>query len=162
VAAANTIQIVEAAAYHSKLIRTHGSSLDPTIRLRLESGFFIPAVDYIQAQRVRTLFADQTLSLFKKVDLLVGPTLPVTAFKIGTTEKEVAGNVVNIIPLLTQYTRSFNLNGFPAITLPCGFSEDSLPIGLQIAGRPFDEATVLRAAHAYEQSTEWHRRRPPL
>jgi len=69
---------------------------------------------------------------------------------------------VNVIPLLTQYTRPFNLNGFPAITLPCGFSEDGLPIGLQIAGRPFDEATVLRAAHAYEQSTEWHRRRPPL
>ena len=162
VAAANAIQMVEAAAYHSKLIRTHGSSLDPTIRLRLESGLFIPAVDYIQAQRVRTQFTDQTLSLFKKVDLLVGPTLSVTAFKIGTTEQEVAGNVVNVIPLLTQYTRPFNLNGFPAITLPCGFSEDGLPIGLQIAGRPFDEATVLRAAHAYEQSTEWHRRRPPL
>ena len=162
VAAANAIQMVEAAAYHSKLIKAHGSSLDLTIRLRLESGFFIPAVDYVQAQRVRTRFADQTLSLFRKVDLLVGPTLPVTAFKIGTTMKEVAGNAMNVIPLLTQYTRPFNLTGFPAITLPCGFSEEGLPIGLQIAGRPFDEATVLRAAHAYEQSTDWHRRRPPI
>ena len=63
---------------------------------------------------------------------------------------------------LTQYTRPYNITGFPAISVPCGFSAEGMPIGLQLAGRPFDEETVLRAAHAYEQSTEWHSRRPPL
>ena len=63
---------------------------------------------------------------------------------------------------LTQYSRPFNLNGFPALSVPCGFSEDGLPIGLQLAGRPFAEETVLRVGHTYEQATEWHMRRPPL
>ena len=69
---------------------------------------------------------------------------------------------MKVIPWLMQYTRPFNLTGFPAITLPCGFSGEGLPVGLQLAGRPFEETTVLLAAHAYEQSTEWHRKRPPV
>jgi aspartyl-tRNA(Asn)/glutamyl-tRNA(Gln) amidotransferase subunit A len=67
---------------------------------------------------------------------------------------------MGVIPALTQYTRPFNLNGFPAMTLPCGFSKEGLPIGLQLAGRPFDEETVLRAAYTYEQATDWHKQRP--
>jgi aspartyl-tRNA(Asn)/glutamyl-tRNA(Gln) amidotransferase subunit A len=85
----------------------------------------------------------------------------VTAFPIGTFEVKVGDQKVNVVSLLTQYTRLFNLNGFPAITVPCGFSDDGLPIGLQLVGRPFDEENVLRAAHAYEQATEWHQRRLP-
>jgi aspartyl-tRNA(Asn)/glutamyl-tRNA(Gln) amidotransferase subunit A len=161
-AIASTIQMVEATACHNQLIRVHGHELDSVVRLRLESGFFIPATDYVQSQRARTVFYNQSLEVFKKVDLLAGPTLPVTAFKIGTTEKRVDNQVMNVIPLLTQYTRPFNLNGFPAITVPCGFSGEGLPVGLQLAGRPFDETSVLRAAHAYEQATEWHRKQPPL
>jgi len=161
-AIASIIQMAEATAYHSKLIRENASKIYPPVRIRLEAGIFISATDYIQAQRARTLFYRQSLDLLKKVDLLVGPTLPVTAFPIGTTEVKVGNQNVNVISLLTQYTRPFNLNGFPAITVPCGFSDDGLPIGLQLVGRPFDEETVLRAAHAYEQATEWHRRRPPI
>ena len=63
---------------------------------------------------------------------------------------------------MTQYTRPYNITGFPAISVPCGFSDENMPIGLQLSGRPFDEVTVLRAAYAYEQSTDWHKRRPPL
>ncbi len=117
--------------------------------------------DYVQAERARALFFEQSLELMKKVDLLAGPTLPVTAFKIGTNEVKIGDRTVKAIPLLTQYTRPFNLNGFPAISIPCGFSND-LPVGLQLAGRPFEEETVLRAAHVYEQATDWHQRRPPL
>jgi aspartyl-tRNA(Asn)/glutamyl-tRNA(Gln) amidotransferase subunit A len=160
-AIASTIQMAEATAYHQKLVKEKGPQIWHPVRLRLEAGFFISAVDYIQAERARSLFVQQSLELMKKVDLLAGPTLPVVAFKIGTNEMKVGNKMIKVIPLLTQYTRSFNLNGFPAISVPCGFSND-LPVGLQLAGRPFEEETVLRAAHAYEQATEWHLRRPPI
>jgi len=161
-AIASTIQMSEATAYHSDLIKAHGPRIYPPVRLRLEAGFFISAIDYIQAQRARTLFYHQSLRLFEKVDLLAGPTVPVTAFKIGLDKVKVGQANVGAISLLTQYTRPFNLNGFPAITLPCGFSDDGLPIGLQLAGRPFEEEMVLRLAHAYEASTDWHLRRPRI
>jgi aspartyl-tRNA(Asn)/glutamyl-tRNA(Gln) amidotransferase subunit A len=159
---ASIIQMAEATAYHAKLIREHGSKIYPPVRLRLEAGIFISARDYIQAQQARTLFYRQSCDLLKQVDLLAGPTVPVIAFPVGISELRLGDQNLNVVSLLTQYTRPFNLNGFPAITLPCGFSDDGLPIGLQLAGRPFDEETLLRAAHAYEKATEWHRRKPPL
>ncbi len=157
-----TILMAEAAAYHGDLVRTQGNLLYPPVRVRLESGFFISATDYIQAQRARALFDRQSLELFREVDLLAGPTEPIVAHKIGLSQVQVGDTTMASTPALTQYTRAFNLNGFPAITVPCGFSDEGLPIGLQLAGRPFDEGTVLRAAHAYEQATDWHKRRPPL
>ena len=159
-AIASTIQMAEATAYYSKLIREDASKIYPPVRLRLEAGIFISATDYIQAQRARLLFYRQSLDLLKEVDILASPTVPVTAFPIGTTTLKIGDQHLNVVSLLTQFTRPFNLNGFPAITVPCGFSNDGLPIGLQLAGRPFDEEIVLRAAHAYEQTTEWHSRRP--
>jgi aspartyl-tRNA(Asn)/glutamyl-tRNA(Gln) amidotransferase subunit A len=159
-AISSTILMAEATAYHSQLMKRQGSRLDPKVRLRLEAGLLISAVDYIQAQRARRLFYQQSCDLFKKVDLLVGPAVPITACNIGTEEVRIGSTLSGVIPLLTQYTRPFNLNGFPAITVPCGFSKNGLPIGFQLAGKPFDEATVLRAAFAYEQATEWHQRRP--
>jgi len=140
----------------------HGSHIDAQVRLRLEAGFFISGVDYIQAQRARRLFYHHSADLLKKVDLLAGPTVPITACKIGTREVKIGETRMGVIPALTQYTRPFNLNGFPAITVPCGFSKEGLPIGLQLAGRPFDEQTALRVAHAYEQATEWHKKRPMI
>jgi aspartyl-tRNA(Asn)/glutamyl-tRNA(Gln) amidotransferase subunit A len=161
-AASTIIIMAEATAFHSHLIRSSASRYDPMVRLRLEAGFFISSSDYIQAMRARTLFYRQSCELLKRFDLLAGPTVPTPAFRIGTAEAEVGGKKMKVIPLLTQYTRAFNLIGFPAITLPCGFSEKDLPIGLQLVGRPFEEETVLRAAYAYEQATEWHQRRPPI
>jgi aspartyl-tRNA(Asn)/glutamyl-tRNA(Gln) amidotransferase subunit A len=157
-----TILMAEAAACHANLVRASGPRLDPAVRIRLEAGMFIPATDYIQAQQARTLFTRQSLSLLNEVDLLAGPMEPMTAYRIGETRVQVGDVEMGYIPALTQYTRPFNLNGFPAITVPCGYSDDGLPIGLQLGGKPFDEETVLRAAHAYEQATDWHTRRPPL
>ena len=156
------ILMAEAAACHGQLVRTRGAQLAPPVRLRLEAGLFISAADYLQAQRARSLFCRQSRDLLREVDVLAGPTEPVTAHKIGDSKVQVGDSVMGSIPALTQYTRAFNLTGFPAITVPCGFSEDGLPIGLQLAGRPFEEETVLRAAHAYEQATDWHKRRPVL
>ena len=161
-AISSTILMAEATTYHKKLIQKHGFQLDSAVRLRLEAGFFVSGVDYIQAQRGRTLFYRQSRDLLKQVDILAGPTVPIAACKIGTTEVRLGNTTMGVIPALTQYTRPFNLNGFPAITVPCGFSKDGLPIGLQLAGKPFDEETLLRVAHVYEQATEWHKRRPPI
>jgi aspartyl-tRNA(Asn)/glutamyl-tRNA(Gln) amidotransferase subunit A len=159
-AISSTVQMAEATAYHSQLIKRHSAQLDPKVRLRLEAGLFISGVDYVQAQRARRLFYQQSSDLFKNVDLLAGPTVPVTACTIGAEEVQIGTTLLGVIPALTQYTRPFNLNGFPAISVPCGFSKNGLPIGFQLAGKPFDEATVLRVAFAYEQATEWHQRRP--
>jgi aspartyl-tRNA(Asn)/glutamyl-tRNA(Gln) amidotransferase subunit A len=161
-AIASVIQMVEATAYHAKLIKVNASRIYPPARLRLEAGIFIPATDYVQAQRARTLFCRQSYDLFKKVDILAGPTVPVTAFPIGTSKVKIGEKKLNLVSLMSQYTRPFNLNGFPAITIPCGFSKDRLPIGLQLAGRPFDEESLFRIAHVYERTTEWHRQRPPV
>ena len=161
-AIASTIQMVEATAYHNKMIREKGSEIYPPVRLRLEAGIFISGTDYVEAQRARTLFYQRSLDLLREVDLLATPTVPVPAFEIGASSLWMEEKKMNAVALLTQYTRPFNLNGFPAITVPCGFSDQGLPIGLQIAGRPFEEGRVLQAAYAYEQATEWHLRRPAI
>jgi aspartyl-tRNA(Asn)/glutamyl-tRNA(Gln) amidotransferase subunit A len=156
------ILMAEAAACHKDLARINGAKLNWPLRLRLESGLFLPAVDYIQAQQARTLFTHQSLGLLKEVDLLLSPTIPITASLIGEIESQVGTTKMGVIAAHTQYNAVYNLNGFPAITVPCGFSEQGLPIGLQLAGRPFDESKVLQVAHAYEQTTDWHNRRPSL
>jgi aspartyl-tRNA(Asn)/glutamyl-tRNA(Gln) amidotransferase subunit A len=96
-----------------------------------------------------------------KVDLLLTPTVPVDA---PTIADETALIELDDPPpsQLSRLTRPFNLCGVPTITVPCGFTSRGLPVGLQLAGRRFDEATVLRVAHAYEQATDWHNRRPPM
>ena len=132
------------------------------IRLRLEAGLFISSADYLRAQQARTLFDREARKLLEEVDLLAGPTEPVTAPKLLATKVQAGEASIGTTPALTQYTRPYNITGMPAISIPCGFSDAGLPFALQLAGRPFDELTVLRAAHAYEQATEWHKRRPPI
>ena len=132
------------------------------MRTRLEAGYFLSADDYLRGQQARTLFRRESRALLDEVDLIAGPACPITAPQLLATETPVGDATMGVTAALTQYTRPFNINGFPAITVPCGFSEAGLPIGLQLAGRPFDEVTVLRAAHAYEQATDWHLRRPEL
>lgn len=159
---ATTIQLCEATSYHADLVRNRGWEYAPPVRLLLEAGFFISAHDLNQAQRARNLFVRQSMDLFEEVDVLAGPMTPITACKIGASQVEVGGTLMTPRAALTQYTRPYNLNGFPALTMPCGFSRDGLPIGLQLAGRPFAEATVLKMGHTYQQATEWNLQRPRL
>ena len=155
------ILYAEAAAYHRELLLRRGEEYDPSVRWRFESGLFISGPDYLRALRHRREYTESTRELFQQVDLLAGPMEPVVAPLIEEESIQVNGESVGVIPALTQYTRPFNLTGYPALTVPCGFS-DGLPVGLQLAARPFDEATALRAGYAYQQATEWHKRRPPL
>lgn len=156
----NTIQMSEAISYHSDTVKNHGPEIYEPVRMRLHSGFFVSARDYLQAQRARVLYFRDSIKMMEDVDVVVSPCSPVPAIEIGTQECEIGGERKNVVALLSQYTRPFNLNGFPAISLPCGFSDKKLPIGLQIAGKPFAEKKVLQIAYAYEQSTDWSNRRP--
>ena len=161
-AISTAILMAEASAFHRDLLAREGEKLYPPIRLRLEAGLFISAADYLRAQQGRALFDRQARQLLDQVDLLAGPTEPVTAPRLLAERVQVGEEEMGTTAALTQYTRPYNITGFPAISIPCGFSDTGMPIGLQLAGRPFDELTVLRAAHAYEQATDWHQRRPPI
>jgi aspartyl-tRNA(Asn)/glutamyl-tRNA(Gln) amidotransferase subunit A len=112
---------------------------------------------YLKAQRVRALIKQDFDEAFRRCDAIITPTAPTTAFKIG----EKIANPLQMY-LSDIYTISVNLAGLPALSLPCGFDGDGMPIGLQIIGKHFDEATILRLAHAYEQATEWKKRKPKL
>src|SRR5579875_1177365 len=111
---------------------------------------------YLKAQQVRTLIRRDFEAAFARCDALVTPVAPTTAFRRGERLADPLTMYLSDI-----FTISVNLAGLPALVLPCGFDEAGLPIGLQLVGRPFDEATVLRTAAAYEGATDWHARRPP-
>jgi aspartyl-tRNA(Asn)/glutamyl-tRNA(Gln) amidotransferase subunit A len=96
------------------------------------------------------------------VDVLALPTVVIPAPPVGGTVAALDGRRVNVDAALPRLTLPFNLSGLPAISIPCGFTSDGLPIGLQIVGKAFAEATILNVAHTYERSTRWHEERPPL
>jgi aspartyl-tRNA(Asn)/glutamyl-tRNA(Gln) amidotransferase subunit A len=110
---------------------------------------------YLKAQQVRTLIRMDFQKVFDGCDALVTPVSPTTAFRLGEKTADPVTMYLSDI-----FTISVNLAGLPALALPCGGDRAGLPIGLQVIGRPFDEETVLRVGHAYEQSTDWHRRSP--
>jgi aspartyl-tRNA(Asn)/glutamyl-tRNA(Gln) amidotransferase subunit A len=112
---------------------------------------------YLKALKVRTLIKQDFDTALDKVDCIVAPTSPTTAFKIGEKLDDPLAMYLSDI-----YTISLNLVGLPGITIPCGFDGKKLPVGLQLIGKPFDEATLLRAAHTYQQATDWHTRVPPI
>ena len=126
----------------------------------------IPATDYVKAQRIRTEIMDYTRDLFKKYSALVTPSWMGTAWEwdkpeSGSTISPVRGNPddPNNGPRISTFS---NLVGIPAVSVPCGFTESGLPLGLQFVGAAFDEAGILQLAQAYEQATEWHKRHPNL
>mgnify|MGYP003704670391 CR=1 FL=1 len=111
----------------------------------------------MKAQQVRTLLRQDFDQAFSAVDVIATPTSPIPPFRLGEkTDDPLQMYLADI------FTVSANLAGLPGISVPCGFSSERLPIGLQLLGRRFDEATLLRAADAYERRTEWHGRMPPL
>ncbi len=112
---------------------------------------------YLKALKVRTLIRKDFEDAFKRCEVIVTPTAPTPAFRLGEKTDDPLTMYLSDI-----FTISANLAGIPGVCLPCGFTQAGLPIGLQLLGKPFDEATLLQVAFAYEQATEWHRRKPPL
>jgi aspartyl-tRNA(Asn)/glutamyl-tRNA(Gln) amidotransferase subunit A len=153
---------VEAAAYHDGRIRRDGHLYNQRIRKAIEAGLFVPAATYVQAQRVRALIGRKLATVFRSVDVIATATVPVGAPAIDVDALTVSGQTLATRRVLTRLTSPFNLNGHPALSAPCGFTTDGLPVGLQLVGRPLEDATVLRAAHAYQDVTDWHMQRPNL
>ena len=142
--------------------KTRGAGFGEEVKRRIILGTYVLSSGYydayyLRAQKVRTLIRQDFLKAFEEVDLIASPTTPTPAFKIG----EKAGDPLQMY-LSDIYTISCNLAGLCGISVPCGFSKAGLPIGLQLLGKPFGEPDLLRAAHAYEQATDWHTHRPNL
>jgi aspartyl-tRNA(Asn)/glutamyl-tRNA(Gln) amidotransferase subunit A len=158
--AAYLILLAEGAASLEKWHRTRAKGLGEDVRSRLNLGAVLLATQYLKAQRIRRQVQEDFSRVFRTVDVIVTPQLPITAPRINQGTVAWGKKSEPVPSALTRFTRIYNLVGIPALSLPCGFSSAGLPIGLQIAGRPFDEATVLRVGHAYEMNTSWKDRHP--
>ena len=137
------------------------SKFGPDVLTLLDQGRLIPATDYINAQRLRRMLCSEFGSIWQKVDCLLTPTTPTPAPAIGQTHIQTGGEAEDVRLASTRLVRAINVLGLPAISLPCGFSGDGLPIGLQIIGPAFREGLVLRVAAALEDTTNYHDRTPP-
>ena len=142
--------------------KTRDQGFGPEVKRRIMLGTYALSAGYydayyLQAQKVRTLIRQDFTAVFENHDVIVTPTAPTTAFKIGEKTDDPLQMYLSDI-----FTISVNLAGLPGLVLPCGFDAVGLPIGLQILARPFEEETALRLGYAYEQATEWHHRTAPI
>jgi len=146
----------DGAAVHRDRLKEHPEMFGEDIRRRLEEGAKTTSTEYILARRTQAEVRKRFELFFESYDFLLTPTTPITAPTIeGHDAVEQAGR-------LTRFTAPFNLAGLPALSLPCGFSKEGLPIGLQIISRAWGDFKVLNAGHAFEQATEWHKQRPVI
>jgi aspartyl-tRNA(Asn)/glutamyl-tRNA(Gln) amidotransferase subunit A len=146
----------EALAYHAKWLDRKAQLYGEDLRARMAQTRNMTAIAYVQAQRKRQEYAERMERALSSVQLMLAPTLPITAPRIDQSEVMIGRRLHDIRSTLLSLTRPANLSGQPAISVPCGFAEE-LPVGLQIIGRRNDDLTVLRAAYAYEQATPWHK-----
>lgn len=129
----------------------------------LQMYYSVPGLDgagFVQSLELQRRYTEGLRSVLVEVDVLAGPTTPIVAPLIGVDTVTIQGVELPLVIAAIAHTAPFNLAGLPAVSVPCGFTLTGLPIGLQLVGRPFDEATILRAAHAYERATTWHTRSP--
>jgi aspartyl-tRNA(Asn)/glutamyl-tRNA(Gln) amidotransferase subunit A len=150
-----TILVAEAYAYHEKTLQNKPEKFGSSVRRRLLEGAFLSAADYITAQRARAELNKQIRANFSRVDVFATPSAP----RPPEAFEGMDPNEQNLRP---SFTNPFNLTGLPAISVPCGFTEGNLPAGLQIVAQPFEESVALRVAYAFEQATDWYKRRPTI
>jgi len=158
-----TIEAAEPSAYHQRNLRERPGDYGDDVRTLLETGELLLATQYIQAQRYRALLRAAFLDAFQKVDVFICPSLPFTATKVGATTVAIENGIEeDMLSAIMQFTGIASLTGLPSLNVPCGFDQDGLPVGMQIIGKPFDEATLFRVGHAYQGATTFHRRTPQL
>lgn len=146
---------VEAATIHREWLETRQTDYGADVYTRLKSFQTIRADEYARARRRQAELTRELDSFFNDIDFFITPTTRIVAPRIG-------GDAVGLAQNLTAFTAPFDVTGVPAISVPCGFTHDGLPIGLQIVGRAWDEARVLQVAHQYQRVTDWHSRMPAL
>ena len=164
---ANTaILLTEGFAYHRENLKLRPKEFGDQVRTVLYLGGLTYGVDYVQAQRVRAKTLRDYAKVMEKVDVILMPTTcdvaPQNPIETIPAEMMVSGLVGEPGEKSVGWTAPFNLLGAPSVSLPCGFNQEGMPIGLQVAGRRLDDATVLRVAYAYQEETGWHLRRPKI
>jgi aspartyl-tRNA(Asn)/glutamyl-tRNA(Gln) amidotransferase subunit A len=148
--------------WHQRLLRSRGREYTPGVRVMLELGELVQASQYVHGERVRAAIRAGVRRAYEqhRLDCLVGPTLPTTTMPVAEHSTSLTGDGDASLSPFLHHCFLGNVIGIPALSFPCGFSASQLPIGLQLYGRPFGEAIMLQVAHAYQEATDWHTRRP--
>ncbi len=157
---AELITATEALAVYGEAFRAHPQDVSGRVRERVEGASTVTGVDYTLARRLGATIRRNLEDIFQKPSLIAAPTCPIVATKPAQLSIELDGKERPLLPVLTRLTRVYDLTRMPAISLPCGFSREGLPIGLQLAGPAWNEALIFRAAYAYEQAADWRHHRP--
>jgi aspartyl-tRNA(Asn)/glutamyl-tRNA(Gln) amidotransferase subunit A len=155
------VMLPEATNAHLRWLRERLADYGPDVRARLLAGLLLPPTAYVTGLRARRWFNGEVRKLFERFDLLAAPAMPITAPPLGEDTVEVRGETMPYRLALIPFNSPWSLAGLPAASVPCGLV-DGLPVGLALVGRRLEDETVLRAAHAFQQATDWHDRRPPL
>ncbi len=158
------IALAEALEYHESqgYFPARAADYGKDVRKRLEMGSAVRAVDYLRAQQAREQVRADFRDAFKRVDVILAPTVPIAASRIGEDAVTIAGQSQSVRGALVRMNRPANFTGFPVISLPCGFTQNGLPIGMALHGPQWGEAKLLQIAATYEHATHWHLRRPSL
>ena len=152
----------EAYTYHAPYFTKAPERYQPMTRRRLEAGAKVTTTVYIEAKRELDRLRHAIVDVFQSVDLLITPTTPVLPADLQDALNDPGTPPPGGVAPSLRNTQPFDIYGLPCVSVPCGFSQNGLPIGMSISGPPLGEGIVLALAHAYEQATQWHRRRPTL
>jgi aspartyl-tRNA(Asn)/glutamyl-tRNA(Gln) amidotransferase subunit A len=161
-AAAQLIVAVEAAAFHKRWLIERSQDYGPQVLMRLQNALAIPGVTYLEAMRWRGAALAAHMAAVAGVDAVITPVSPVPAPTIAESDVGNSPDADNVLQRLTRFTRPINYLGLPALAIPSGFARNGLPVGMQLIGRSFDEATLLRIGAAFQRATEFHARVPKL
>jgi aspartyl-tRNA(Asn)/glutamyl-tRNA(Gln) amidotransferase subunit A len=161
-AASQLVLAVEAAAFHKRWMIERPDDYGPQVLMRLQNGLAVPAVSYLEAMRWRGPALSAHLAATSGVDAVIAPVSPVAAPTIAESDVGNSPDAEAVIQRLTRFTRPVNYLGLPSLAIPTGFTGRGLPVGLQLIGRPFDEAMLLRIGAAFQRATDFHDRVPAL
>jgi len=161
-AACQLVLAVEAAAFHKRWLIERPQDYGPQVLMRLQNGLAIPGVTYLEAMRWRGPALAAHIAATRDVDAVLAPVAPVAAPTIAESDVGTSPGAEAAIQRLTRFTRPINYLGLPALSVPAGFTGKGLPVGLQLIGRSFDEATLLRIGAAFQRTTDFHERVPEL
>jgi len=156
------ILLSDTSGWHRHLLRARGDRYVPGTRIMLELGEFVLAAQYVTAQRARAAFRERVRNAFAayRLDALIGPTLPTTTMPVDKLSVDLTGEGDTALSAFLHHCVMGNVLGIPALSFPCGFTTQSLPVGFQVYGRPFDESVLFRIANVYQRVTDWHTKRP--
>jgi aspartyl-tRNA(Asn)/glutamyl-tRNA(Gln) amidotransferase subunit A len=159
-AACQLVLAVEAAAFHKRWMIERSDDYGPQVLMRLQNGLAVPAVSYLEAMRWRGPALAAHLAAVAGLDAVIAPVAPVAAPTIAESDVGNSPDAEAVIQRLTRFTRPVNYLGLPSLAIPSGFTRRGLPVGMQLIGRPFDEAMLLRIGAAFQRATDFHQRMP--